>query len=88
MDLQKLIKLCIKLDREYDHRCAIRELAIMSFLLENGETAIGEIGFQLMIGQPVVSRFISKMEKLGFVYKSEGKAILTDKAFDFFKEFI
>lgn len=86
MKINNLVKLCIKLDREYDQRCAIREVAILAYLIENGETAIGEVGIQLMMGQPVVSRFIKKLEPHGFVARTDGKVVATDKAREFFKD--
>jgi DNA-binding MarR family transcriptional regulator len=67
MQLQDLIKLCIELDDNYDKRCTVREVSILLYLLKNGETQVGEIGFNLRIGQPVVSRYLKKMEVLGFV---------------------
>lgn len=85
---KELLKLCQRLDRKYDQRCSVRELGIMIYLLENGETAIGEISYQLRIGQPVVSRFIKKMETLGFALRSDGKASLTEEALVLFDDCI
>ncbi len=87
MELNTIIKLCQKFDRNYDQRCTVREVAILAYLIEHGETAIGEIGLQLMIGQPVVSRYVKKMAKLGFVIKGNGRAIATEKAKEFFYDF-
>jgi hypothetical protein len=50
MQLQDLIKLCIELDDNYDKRCTVREVSILLYLLKNGETQVGEIGFNLRIG--------------------------------------
>jgi DNA-binding MarR family transcriptional regulator len=88
MHLKNLIELCKELDDKYDNRCTVREVSILLYLLENGETQVGEIGFNLRIGQPVVSRYLKKMEVLGFVLRDDGKAVATSKAKELFNKYL
>ena len=75
-----LLKLCQRLDAEYDSRATVRDIAILSYLFDEGAKTITEISFGLTLAQPVVSRFIKKLEEGGLVERLEGQITPTEKA--------
>ncbi len=81
MKARELLVLCQRLDKEYDPRATVRDIAIMCYLIDHGAKKITEISFGLTLAQPVVSRFVKKLEEDGLVARLEtGEVISTDKA--------
>lgn len=81
---QELLVLSQRLDKEYDARATVRDISIMAYLFHEGAKTVTEISFGVTISQPVVSRFIKKLEEGGLVVRHEGLIVPTDKAKELF----
>lgn len=77
---KELLQLCQKLDKEYDARATVRDIAILCYLFDEGAKTVTEISFGMSMPQPVVSRFVKKLEEGGLVTRLDGKIMPTRKA--------
>jgi DNA-binding MarR family transcriptional regulator len=77
-----------RIDKDYDARTSIREVAIFAYLLQKPGTTMTDIASDLRYSQTVVSRALKKMREREFVRRDDaGQTYLTDEAIALFEGF-